>query len=747
MSDQKVSRVEVSIGDVHGSQLIVGDHNTIQTPEGTEVTVLQVGEHPVPRLRPMPISRRPSAVEIVGREEELDLIVSSSSGSAVQLYAESGAGKTVLLKFVGGNASTPAEGVVFETARRRSLDEIQAGLYAAFWQCDVPFIPDPAQIGDFLVDREALLILDDCCLDRDDLETLLDRLPRCSVVLASEARTLWSRGTAQRLGELGSAAAVQLLERELGRVLDPGEQAAAEAIVARLGGKPQALVETAALVEDGPSSLNELADDPAALERRTDPSALTDSQKRILQVLSRLDGAALGVEHISALAGLPDSEGTLRQLERRGWVKAGSPRYRSLRHLPPGAFAPAEIDATQQMLGYLTAWSGEVGPQAVAGEAEAIERALELGVTAGRGGEALALSLAAERGLFVAGAWSSCQKVLRIGLRAAELANDQGARAYLMHQLGSLSLCLGDSGGAVALLGEALQIREALGEHQGAELTRHNLRQLGGGRGANGDGGGGSGGPPTWMLIALVALALVAIGFGGTLALGGGDDGKIESSYPTTSTGKVPPGEPPTIAVESPREDATFEEDEESSPDAEFTCTAAQDARLESCHGDIDGAPIANGDSLVLTAGEHTLRVTAVDDYGLESTEKVSYEVASSESHQVDEPPVIEISSPIEEEQFVPGQSVTFTYTCTDDIDGSGIPCEAPVPTGESTVVKSIGPQTFTVTAEDSTGHKASKSVDYEVVEPTPPEPTPEEPSTLEPTTPEPAPEPFREPK
>ena len=255
------------------------------------------------------------------------------------------------------------------------------------------------------------------------------------------------------------------------------------------------------------------------------------------------------------------------------------------------------------------------------------------------------------------------------------------------------------------------------------------------------------------MLIALGALALVAAGFGGALALGGGDDGKTESSDPITSTHKVPSGERPTIVIESPREGASFEEDDESSPDAEFTCTAAADATLKSCDGDIDGAPIENGDSLVLTAGEHTLHVTAIDEDGHKSTTRVSYEVESSDSREGDEPPVIEISSPTENEKFVPGQPVTFTYTCVDDIDGSDIVCNAPVPNGGSTVVKSIGPQTFTVTAEDSTGHKASKSVEYEVVERTPPEPTPEEPSTPEPTpeepsTPEPStPEPFREPK
>ena len=40
-------------------------------------------------------------------------------------------------------------------------------LYTAFWECDVPFLPDPAQVGGFLIDREALVLLDDCELDRE----------------------------------------------------------------------------------------------------------------------------------------------------------------------------------------------------------------------------------------------------------------------------------------------------------------------------------------------------------------------------------------------------------------------------------------------------------------------------------------------------------------------------------------------------------------------------------------------------
>jgi hypothetical protein len=623
VSDRAAPRVEVSIGDIHGSQLIVGDHNTIQTPEGTEVTLLQVAERPAPRLRRMPVSHRPSTIEILGREEESALVASASAGMPIQLYAEDGAGKTSLLKSGAQQTSAPAEGVVFEPMRHRSLDEIEAKLYAAFWECDVPFIPDPAQIGDFLADREALLILDDCGLDRGELETLLDRLPRCTVVIASDERTLWSRGTARGLSGLDPVAAIGLLERELGHALDPDERAAAETVVAQLGCNPQSLVETATLIEDGGGSLRDLADDPVALAGRFDPSVLTDSQKRILEILSALDGAALGDEHIAALAGLPDARPQLRELERRGWAKAASPRYRSVRRLPPDAATWAQTEIAQPLLAHLTARGWKAAPEAIADEAEAIERALELGVAAERWRETLALSLAAERGLLVAGAWSSCRRVLSSGLRAAGALGDESARAYLLHQLGSRALCLGDRGEAAADLGEALQIREGLGERQGADLTRHNLAQLGGGGddGPDSD-GGGSGGPPR-MAIALAGLAVV-VGIVAALALAGGDSGDVTSTDPTKPT--VPPaGEPPAIAIESPAAGETFDEGDPGA--ARFHCISAEDTEMWRCEGAIDGTPVEPSDPLVMSAGEHTLSVTAIDEDGRKSPGEVDYSV------------------------------------------------------------------------------------------------------------------------
>lgn len=569
MTDPVTSRVDVSIGDVHHSQLVVGDHNTIQTPKGTKVTLLQVGERPVPRLRPMPVQRRPPAVEIVGRDEDLGLAVSAAAGEAVQFYASDGAGKTSLLKLAASRAAPPAEGVVFESTRRRSLDEIQAALYAAFWECEVPFLPGPAQVGEFLAEREALLVLDDCGLDRSELEALLDHVPRCAVVLAGEERTLWSRGSAHRLADLDPDAAAQLLERELGHPLDAAERGAAEAVVARLGGNPQSLVEVAALLEDGRGSLTELAEDPEALERRMDPAALTDSQRRILDVLALLDGAPLGVEHVAALAHVGDAQAALRDLERRGWAKAASPRYRSVRRVSHDP--PSSGELTARLIEHLAAWSRRAEPAEIAAETEAVERALELGAAAEDWGATLVLALAAQGGLTVAGAWSGCRRVLAMGLEAAGKVGSEEVRAYFLHQLGSQSLCLGDLPDATHRLTEALRLREALGDHDGAELTRHNLDQLpGGGSGGNGDGGG----PPRPRTAIAIAAGLVAVA-GIVVAVAGGsggtDAGAPHHPDPSPASASPEPSSP------NPSPTGTSPASEPSSPSSDRAPTGIED--------------------------------------------------------------------------------------------------------------------------------------------------------------------------
>jgi hypothetical protein len=68
--------------------------------------------------------------------------------------------------------------------------------------------------------------------------------------------------------------------------------------------------------------------------------------------------------------------------------------------------------------------------------------------------------------------------VLRWILQAGQALGDQAAEAWALHQLGTRSLCLGDSGAAQTTLTQALQLRQALGDRAGAAVTQHNLDLL-----------------------------------------------------------------------------------------------------------------------------------------------------------------------------------------------------------------------------------------------------------------------------
>ena len=623
MSEPATPHVDVHVGDVSHSNLLIGDYNTIQTPEGTKVTILQVGERPVPRLRRLPLAYRPAvAVEIVGRTEELRLAASAAAGAPLQIYAPDGAGKTALLKSVAQNASAPPEGVVFRAIRRRSLDDIQAELYTAFWECDVPFLPGPAEVGDFLVERQALLVLDDCELDRADLDTLLDSAPGCTVVTACAEQTLWSRGTARSLTGLDPVAAVQLLERQLGRPIEAEERPAAEAVVARLEGHPQSLVETAALIADGRASMRELADDPAALTRRFDPSALTSSQARIVEVLAAVAGAPLGVEHVSALADVSDAGAELAALERRGWVKSASPRFRLARP-PPENFAEPSEKLLKRTLDHLTQWSEKARPAEVADDAEAVEASLAQAADADHAKEAVALSLAAERDLAVSGSWTSWRNVLTLGLGAARELEDEAAEAHLLHQLGSRSLCIGAQEQAMTELTRALQIRERIDDHEGAALTRHNLGQIGGG---GGNGGANGGGPwPPSLRIVLAALGAIAVAVVVlVLATSGDGDGDGSQDGGTPDTTQPAPGMAPTITIETPADGATFTTDDKLS--ASYTCTPSEGVELASCDG-----PVASGAAIEMAPGSHEFTVTARDDAGREAQQTANYTVSEAQ--------------------------------------------------------------------------------------------------------------------
>ncbi|MEM7141125.1 MAG: hypothetical protein AAF548_08830 [Actinomycetota bacterium] len=96
----------------------------------------------------------------------------------------------------------------------------------------------------------------------------------------------------------------------------------------------------------------------------------------------------------------------------------------------------------------------------------------------GRWEDVLDVARATHHAMGQGGRWGTWQIVLEAAREAAVALGDRAAEAWALHQLGSRDLLRDDLGAARNELHRALALREAIGDLEGAEVTRHNLRIL-----------------------------------------------------------------------------------------------------------------------------------------------------------------------------------------------------------------------------------------------------------------------------
>ncbi len=688
-SDDATAHYDIDLHDVRQSTVAIGDHIAIATPAGARL-IRTVGSEvvPEPRLRSMPILQRPDRAEpFVGRASEIASAAQAGPGMPFQVHGPDGVGKSALLKHLAFDREPAAEGVVHANVRRRGVYDIQAQLFKSFWESEVRFTPAPEEMADYLGDRRALIVLDDVGLDRSDLEELIDGSPACTFLVGAEQQTLWSAG-ALRLAGLETQAALELIELRLGRSLGADERAAATAVARALEGHPQRLVEAVADVRAETTSFADLARGPT-WERgheAADAGTLSEDQHRILAVL-RAAGAPLGTDRIAQFADVPDAAHALAALERDGWVRSASPRYRLARDV---AFAEWSVPP-QKLIHRMADWATGATPEEVADEAEAIERAVA--------GDAdpdtrLALARAAESKLALAGMLDGWGRVLDAALRASANVHDE---AYVLHQLGTRDGLIGADEAAIEYLQRALALREKIGDREGAEVTRHNLEQITGGGATDVEHDNGNGGRPGWPRPLLTAVVVLATGAGIYAVARDGDRA------------------PPAVIVQQPERGARYAPGERVR--AAYSCAAGAGAALRSCRGSVP-----DGTAIDTTRGQHVFRVIARDRDQRQTVVTIPYTVSGPPRPQADTTdPIVELSSPSEGAVYRTGERRTATFTCTDNRGGSGIKrCtgsvddDEPIDTNEP-IATSPGTHRFVVTAVDHAGNTTSESVTYRV--------------------------------
>ncbi|MEA2169104.1 MAG: hypothetical protein QOF76_2404 [Solirubrobacteraceae bacterium] len=165
----------------------------------------------------------------------------------------------------------------------------------------------------------------------------------------------------------------------------------------------------------------------------------------------------------------------------------------------------------------------------------------------------------------------------------------------------------------------------------------------------------------------------------------------------------------PTAAILAPANNQTYNQTQAVA--TQFTCAeGANGPGIQSCE-DSGGAAGTTGTLDTATAGAHTYTVTATSKNGQTATKTISYTVIG--------PPTATIVSPIDEQSFNIGQTVTTQFACAEAAGGPGITScrDSRGATGTSGTLDTAttGPHTYTVTATSQTGQTAAATIRYTV--------------------------------
>ena len=488
-------RASVKIdGDLSGL-LVIGNNNIVEmridTMTGNLITQLPPGSKPTVKPRPVPVLLRPRRpLPMFDRRDETALTLSAlSAGQVVEFYAAPGMGKSTLLRHLAHNTplGDSCGGVAHLSARGQSRDDLLQSLFDVFYESDVPVKPTSGQLKHYLQHARAGLLLDDVTLPAAELRELGDFAPECGLVLAAEKNHGLAEARSVGLSGLPDAEARTLLAHALGRPLRDDEQQAAMVLSGLAQGIPQQLLQIGAAAGQFAGSLDEYAASvgaaPPVLE------AEDEDDRRLLGMLAVLPELRLGAEQLKALTGLADVQGRLDRWVARGIVQASPPAAGMITDVTYGLAGNVDVRMTQtwalasrraEIRDYFLGWAQTRGqtvtvPSQQADTLRVLQSAAE---TQLEWRDVVTLGTILDAPYAVSGRWDAWREILQATLRAAQAIGDKPAEAMAQHQLGTRSLCLGDTAAARALLTAALQLRLSLGDTAGADVTRHNLSLL-----------------------------------------------------------------------------------------------------------------------------------------------------------------------------------------------------------------------------------------------------------------------------
>jgi formylglycine-generating enzyme required for sulfatase activity len=492
----EVSMANVSIGgNVTDSVLVCGNDNfvvKIGDINGGIVNIIKPSDKPKYSARPMPVAIKPRAFSaLLDRENEFELIKKASQyANPVSVWGKDGVGKTTFVRYLTHtlDAGNFTSGLVYINAANLGYEDLLQALFDAFFESDISYKPATSGIIHALQNIKALIFLDDLKIGRDESASILDAAPNSLFILSSTERSLWGEGVVIPLRGLPESESLKLFEKELSRPLNEREKTTVIKICAALQGHPLQILQTAALVRDGGTPVenvlsgivNEKAEDKSMAYMSM--ANLNESEKQTLAFLAAAGGNIVSLEHIKKIFKGGSGQNDIQRLVALGLVQAHSPRFSITNSLAASISATWDLSSWQDvLLIYAINWLSQQPASALVEESSGL--LIHTLKTAGerqKWREVIQLGRALEKFMIFYKRWQTWADILNLILTAAKALNDRHIQAWALHQLGSRALYLGYAGDAGTFLSQALNIRQALGDKAGAAVTQHNINTLNG---------------------------------------------------------------------------------------------------------------------------------------------------------------------------------------------------------------------------------------------------------------------------
>jgi hypothetical protein len=501
MATGEPSHIAVQVGGSFTGQLAAGSDNT-------QVALnINVGDAPgdtlafldkalgIERIAP-PVDARPTAfTDLFGRDAAIAAAEAPVAPPWIGVVGPPGIGKSVLLRYLAGRwgVTRQPDGMVYLPAAGMVDLDVAYALFDLFYRTRPRGRPSRGELVSSLAAVKAVVMLDDV----DDLH-LADTLAlmRGTTFVVAGQRSVITEGTRVALGGLDPASSVHLVERGLGRPVQPDEQADAERLVTALHGIPADILREAGDAAVEGRTLAELlagltgasgaggaagAEPPVAA---APVQVLTGDEHAVVLAAAALGGVPVGRQHLAAITGAPAA---VESLERRGIVRAASPSL-----VLDGSWLarlsgrPELSEWHSRWLDYLAEWASAAPgtpnpatePEEVAAEAPALAFLLgppRFGLDRERSN---ALVRAVLPALTLTSRWGLRRRLLEAMMAGLDAGTEAEATGWALHQVGTQDAVEGRLTEARNNLTRALEIRRQIGDLPGFRATQQNLAVL-----------------------------------------------------------------------------------------------------------------------------------------------------------------------------------------------------------------------------------------------------------------------------